>query len=140
MWADFCTWITGTTHPRELVILVAYNGATCYLKWIWNITQAPGSPYHIPDVIKFSLDPLWVINKYKGCKLNPTKRKLDILELGAVWKYIKVRDNLNGSHDILVDAMAQNDVLVHESFTSYINRGFSIHLIHDIFSKTQHSV
>ena len=92
------------------------------------------------DVMKFFLDPLQVIKKYKGCKLNPTKRKLDSLELGAVWKYIKGGENLNGAHNSLVDAMAQTDVLIHESFTPYIDRGFSIHLINDIFSKNQQAV
>ena len=64
--------------------MVEYNKATCDLKWIWKLTQAPNSPYLMPDVMKFFLDPLWVIKKYEGCKLNPTKSKLDSLELGAV--------------------------------------------------------
>ena len=123
-----------------MVIVVAYNGATCNLKWIWKLTQAPNSLYLMTDVMKFFLDPLQVIKKYKGCKLNPTKRKLDSLELGAVWKYIKGGENLNGAHNSLVDAMAQTDVLIHESFTPYIDRGFSIHLINDIFSKNQQAV
>ena len=94
----------------------------------------------MPDVMKFFLNPLRVINKYKQCKFNPTKSKLDSLDLGAVWKYIKVGENLNGAHDILADVMAQTDILVHESFTPYINRGLSIQMIHDIFSKTQQAV
>ena len=84
--------------------------------------------------------PLRVIKKYKGCKLNTTKSKFYSLELGAVWKYIKGRENLNGAHDSLVDAMAQTDILIFESFTTYIDRGLSIQLIHDIFSKTQQEV
>ena len=95
VWADFCTWITGTTQPGEVVIVVTYNGATCNLKWIWKLTQATKSPYLVPDVMKFFLDPLRVIKRYKGCKLNPTKSRLDILELGAVWKYIKGGENFN---------------------------------------------
>ena len=140
MWSDFCTWITGTTYPVEVVMLVAYNGATYDLKWIWKLTQTPNYPYLIPDVTEFFLKPLRVINKYKGCKLNPTKSKLDSLEFGAVRKYIKGGENINGAHDSFVDAMAQTDILVHKSFTLYIDRGLSIQLIHGIFSKTQQAV
>ena len=135
VWADFCKWITTTIQPGEVVIVVAYNGPTCNLKWIWKLTQAPNSLYLIPDVMKLFLDPLWAINKYEGCKINPTKSKLDSPEIGAVWKYIKGGENLNRSHYSLVDVMSQTDVLIQESFTPYIDRGFSIQLIHDIFSK-----
>ena len=58
VWDDFCTWITGTTHPGEVVIVVEYNKVTCDIKWIWKLTQAPNSPYLMPDVMKFVLDPL----------------------------------------------------------------------------------
>ena len=94
----------------------------------------------MPDIIKLFLYPLRVIKKYKRCKRNPTKSKLDSLDIGAVWKYVKGGENPNGTHDSLVDSMAQTDVLVHESFTPYVDRGFSIQLTHDIFSKNQQSV
>ena len=86
VWADFCKWITTTIQPGEVVIVVAYNGPTCNLKWIWKLTQAPNSLYLIPDVMKLFLDPLWAINKYEGCKINPTKSKLDSLEICNIWK------------------------------------------------------
>ena len=92
------------------------------------------------DIMKFFLNPLRVINKYKGYNLNPTKSKLDIQKLSVVWKYIKGGKNLNVAYESLVDAMAQTNVLIHGSFTPYIDRGFSIQLIHDILSKIQQSV
>ena len=90
--------------------------------------------------MKFFLDPLRVIKRYKGCKLNPTKSRLDILELGAVWKYIKGGENLNWVHDSFLDEMAQTNVLIHEYFNLYTDRGLFIQLIHEIFSKMQQAV
>ena len=53
--------------------MLAYNGETCDLKWIWRLTQAPGLPYGMPQKLKYFLNPLRVIKNYKGCKLNLVK-------------------------------------------------------------------
>ena len=82
------------------------------------------------------MDPLKVIRHFTGCLLHPTKSKLDSLELGVVWKYI-MKLNLNGAHDSLVDAKAQSDIILHQFFVPYINKGFSIQPITDIFTKTE---
>ena len=66
--------------------------------------------------MKLFLGLLRVIRRYKGFNLNPTKIKLDSLELGAVWKYIKVGENINGYHNSLVDVMVQTNVIIHETF------------------------
>ena len=55
--------------------MIAYNGETCDLKWIWRLTQAPGLPYVMPKNLKYFIDPLRVIKNYKGCKLNPVREK-----------------------------------------------------------------
>ena len=70
------------------------------------------------------------------CAFASTKSKLNSLELGVVWKYI-MKLNLNGAHDSLVDAKAQSDIVLHPFFVPYINKGVSIQLITDIFTKTQ---
>jgi hypothetical protein len=58
------------------------------------------------------------------------------LELGDVWAHLFKR-NLNGAHDSLVDAKAQQDIVTHPSFLSYINRKESIRLVSDIFSSAE---
>ena len=123
--------------PDEKIVLVAYNGETCDLKWVWKMTQAPHSQLTLPLQIEYFLDPLRVIRNYKGCKLNPCKSKLDSLELGIVWKYINAGRNLNGAHDSLVDAKAQTYVLVDKSFASFINQKASIQPVDLIFTATQ---
>lgn len=58
VWADFCEFISRHISINETFILVAYNGATCDLRWIWKYLQAPRTTISMPDCIKFFLDPL----------------------------------------------------------------------------------
>lgn len=136
VWGQFCSWISRHVGPSKTCIFVAYNGATCDLRWLWRHLQAPRTTLSMPDCMRFFLDPLHVIQNYKSCPLNPTKSKLESLELGVVWKYIK-KANLNGAHDSLVDAKAQTDIVTHKSFVKFIDKKQSIRLIEDIFSKTE---
>ena len=86
--------------------------------------------------MKYFMDHLKVIRHFTGCLLHPNSLKLDSLELGVVWKYI-MKSNLNGAHNSLVDAKAQSDIILHPSFVPYLNKGVSIQLITDIFTKAQ---
>ena len=110
----------------EFIVLVAWNRETCDLKWLWKLTQMPISQLSLPNAFKYFIDPLRVIINYKGCKLYPSKSKLDSLELGCIWKHINDGQNLNGAHNSLVDVKAQSDVLIHPSFVPYIDQKASI--------------
>ena len=136
VWTRFLLWLGTHTKPEEKVILVAYNGERCDMKWLWKLTQAPASRYDLPDNIQYFLDPYRVISAYTSCRLNPKKSKLDSLELGVVWKFLN-ETNLEGAHDSLVDVKAQTDILSHEYFVPFINRSQSIKPVEEIFSKTQ---
>ena len=138
VWSNFCSWISRHIRNDETCILVAYNGATCDLRWIWKHLQAPRTTLSMPPCIKFFLDPLKTIQSYKSCPLHPSKSKLESLELGCVWKHIK-GSNLNGAYDSLVDVKAQTDVVIHSSFHKFIDRAQSIRLVADIFSKNEQS-
>ena len=63
VWQRFCQWLRSNVSPDEAIVLVAYNGETCDLKWLWRMTQAPRSPLSMPSQIKYFLDPLRV-NRY----------------------------------------------------------------------------
>ena len=39
VWHRFCEWIRTNVPLDESIVLVAYNGATCDLKWLWRMTQ-----------------------------------------------------------------------------------------------------
>ncbi len=55
----------------ETVVLIAHNGENCDIKWLWQLTQAPYSPYCMP-----------YRNACSSWILTPGKTKLDSLELG----------------------------------------------------------
>jgi hypothetical protein len=82
------------------------------------------------------MDPKFVIGNYKGCKLHPSKSKVESMELGIVWKFMTGL-NLNGAHDSMVDVVAQLDVISHEYYLPYLNVSNSMCLIDDIFTKTE---
>ena len=140
VWGQFETWIKESVLGDEVVILVAYNGETCDMKWLWSLTQAPRSPHNMPEAIQFFMDPLKVVRNYKRHPLH--KAQLDgslaSLELGCVWTYLH-GSNFNGAHDSLVDAKAQADVIVHQKFIPFIDRSKSVQEVSEIFSKTQRS-
>ena len=136
VWSDFCNWFDERMDPGERAILVAWNGANCDLKEIWKLTQAPGTVLSFPRQIQFFMDPYRVISTYTGCRLHPSKSKLDSLSLGVVWKHL-FGGNLNGAHDSQVDAKAQTDIIVHEHFIPFVNRTQSIQEIENIFTARQ---
>ena len=125
VWPQFEEWVDSNIKDDEVAILVAYNGEACDMKWIWELTQAPGSTHDMPPKIKYFLDPLFVVGEFKSCPLNPTKSKVPSLELGVLWNYIK-EQNLNGAHDSLVDTKAQTDIIISDKFVPFINRSKSI--------------
>ena len=134
VWHNFVEYICRHVEPNEKCILVAYNGETCDLKWLWKLTQAPNSPLSVPPQMEFFMDPLHVIKSYKSCPFHPTKSKLDSLELGCVWKFV-TGENLNNAHDSLIDAKAQTDIVTSNHFIPFIDKTKSIRNIDEIFSK-----
>jgi len=126
VWDQFCRWLRANVAPDELMVLVAWNGATCDLKWLWKMSQTPRSQLNLLGAIKYFINPLRVIQNYKGCKLHPTKSKLDSLELVCVWKDINAGRNLNGAYDSLIDVKTHSNVLVHPSFVPYTDQKASI--------------
>ena len=48
VWDQFVQWFVSNLERDEVAVLVAYNGETCDLKWLWKLTQAPRSQYMLP--------------------------------------------------------------------------------------------
>ena len=136
VWARFTMWIDRHTSPDNTIVFVAYNGATCDLKWLWKVTQAPLLALDLPSKIKYFVDPYRVIKKYTGGGLHPSKSKIESLELGVVWSYISKR-NFNGQHNSLEDIRAQTDIIIHDQFVRYIDTSFAVQNVTDIFTATQ---
>jgi len=133
VWVQFRDWVSRRIGQDEKCILVAYGGETCDLHGIWKHTQAPRLQLSMPPQFYYFMVPLEVIQNYKGCKFHPIKSKLESLELGCVWKFI-MNCNLDSTHDSLVDAKAQTDIVSHKFFQAFIDQTKSIHIIDEIFT------
>ena len=68
VWSRFIAWIESNTERDEIIILAAYNGEKCDLKWIWRLTQAPRSSYTMPSKIKYFIDPYNVMTHYASSR------------------------------------------------------------------------
>ena len=137
VWSQFCDYIKTNVNQSDTVILVAYNGHTCDMKWIWRLTQSPTAPCAMPPQIKFYIDPLYIMRKYKGCPFHKSRSFLESLELGAVWSYMKGGINLNGVHDSLIDAGAQMDIIGSDQFKRHLDMTESVRTIDSIFKKRE---
>ena len=86
VWSRFADFIDRHFSDNDVGILVAYNGETCDLAALWQLTQAPRSTLSFPHQLKYFLDPYKVIDKYTRCPLHPSRSKLESLQLGCIWK------------------------------------------------------
>ena len=137
VWKSFYTFINNNLSDNKEGCVVAYHGAASDMKWIWRLTQCPDAIHEMPKKLKWFLDPLKIIKKFTGCKINPNKSKLESLRLGAVWSFINDGETLAGAHDSLFYARAQVDVLVHPHFVPYLDRSKSFVTINDVFGTNE---
>ena len=91
VWKKFCEFIGRHIGRDQKGVLVAWNGQSCDLRWIYKLFQAPRSVLSLPVNLVFFMDPSVVIKHYASCKLNAKLSKIESYELGTVWKYIKKR-------------------------------------------------
>ncbi len=138
VWGNFCDFISRRIQASEIGILIAYNGESCDLKWLWRLTQAPLSTLSIPSPLKFFMDPLRVIQQYKSCEFHPNNSKLSSLSLKSVYSHI-TGTQLDGAHNSLNDVKAQSIIVSSCKFVDYINKTKSITTIYEIFSKRAQS-
>jgi hypothetical protein len=132
VWNNFVAWFNDLSREFAAVILVAWNGETCDLKWLWKICQSPNSPCLLPAKLQYFMDPYKVVKNYTSCQINPTKSKIDCLSLGSIYKFL-FEEDLEGAHDSLTDCIGQTSIVLHELFVPFINRKQSIDSIDKIF-------
>jgi hypothetical protein len=36
VWSQFSLWLEGNSDSKDVGVIIAYNGETCYLKWLWK--------------------------------------------------------------------------------------------------------
>ena len=77
VWKEFCKFIDRHIGPDQKGVLVAWNGQSCDLRWIYKLFQAPRSILTLPDNLVFFMDPSIVIKHYSSCQLNIKISKLE---------------------------------------------------------------
>ena len=102
VWQQFSAWLSRNIRRTDTVILVAWNGQSCDLKWLWTLTQAPGSRLSFPNQIKYFLDPSKVIAHFKSCALNKSKSKVGGYDVASMYKFVNGGRNLNGAQTALL--------------------------------------
>ena len=137
VWAKFMLWFNTLAANVPAVILVAWNGERCDLKWLWKICQAPNSPCEMPEKLQYFMDPYKVISSYKSCSIHPDKSGLESLSCGSVFHFLYPDEPLENLHNSLVDCKIQSDIVIHPYFVKFMNRKASIQLITKIFQTSQ---
>ena len=67
----FMLWFnTLAADVSAVILLIAWNGERCYLKWLWKICQAPNSPFSISEKLQYFMDPYKLIASYKSCTVH----------------------------------------------------------------------
>lgn len=107
VWPKFVTWAESLTADRDQkVILIAWNGTTSDMKWIFRLTSQSGAwKLKMPNGFDYFCDPYRAIQHYKSCPLHPNKTGCS-LQLPDIYKFLTERDLAN-AHNSLQDAIAQ---------------------------------
>ena len=135
VWRDFCA--TVNVHFQGQVdyagVLVAWNGKSCDLEWIYKLIHSSDNSCQMPQEIEYFMDPYLIIKKFKGCPLHPSKSELRNLSLSTVYKHV-TGNNLSNAHDSLVDCRAQGTVIACNDFAKHKNMKTSISTIESVWS------
>jgi hypothetical protein len=78
VWQQFNSWFYWEVDTSETVSLVTWNGESCDLRWLWKITQAPGSCCFLPPQIKYFINPYRVVSYFKTCLMKKTKSMINL--------------------------------------------------------------
>jgi hypothetical protein len=119
-------------------VIVAWNGKSCDMEWLYRITQGVDSVLRMPKRCDFFLDPFNLIRYYTGCKLNQRHSKVTNLSLSCVYKYA-TGENLDNAHNSLYDAMAQTTILLDERVKGYWDKSKAIVAVEQIWGKKTES-
>jgi len=65
VWERFSTFIKSNVGRHQKGIMIAWNGESCDMRWIYKVAQAPNTTLSLPDKIQYFLDPFKVISQYR---------------------------------------------------------------------------
>ena len=129
VWPNFVAWCNKvTTNLGRPGLLVAWNGLSCDVKWMFKLTSPSGKwKLKMPEGVQFFCDPCSAIKHYKSCKLNGTKTGRNHA-LGTIYEFI-TGNQLLDAHNSLIDAKAQLLVFHHQYFRKFLDTGKTIQLM-----------
>ena len=133
VWIDFCSYLDRHIANDERGVIVAWNGASCDMEWLYRITQSPHATLSFPDRIKYFIDPFYQIKQSKKCGFHPYKSKLESLSLGKVYEFMS-GSPLQNAHSSIVDAKAQTAILLHKEFRCILKKKHCATYITDMFA------
>ena len=84
VWNEFVSYIDKNIGKDQRGCAFAWNIESCDIKWICKLMRAPGSKLAMPKGIRYFMDHLYVIRKFKSWKLHPNTSKLERLPLPSV--------------------------------------------------------
>ena len=115
VWKRFIAFLDKFIGLKEQAILVAWNGSSCDLEWIYCLAQAAGATLTLPPRVKYFLDLYRGIESTKGCKFYKIHSKLQSYFLGSVYERVTGETLLN-AHCGLVNAKAQVSIVLCNEF------------------------
>ena len=133
VWGRFVAFINKYVPKTTRGIIVAWNGESCEMSWLYKLTQAQGSTLNFPARVNFAMDPYQIIKKRESCKMNKKHSKLSSYQLSSVYKHVTGED-LEGAHSSIVDVRAQTKIVCHEDFRKMFALKDSVKFISNIFS------
>ena len=136
VWKKFIEFLDKNIGPEEKGVLIAWNGESCDLRWLYKIAQSPNSSLSFPSKLDYFFDPLKTIKKYKSCKLNKKHSKIESHSLSAVYKHLFGKD-LDNAHDSLADCKAQTQIVLHDVLIHFIDKTHSIRSIDEMLSRRE---
>ena len=117
VWGRFIDFLDRHIDQTERGIIVAWNGASCDLEWLYRLTQRPTSTLLLPERVEYFFDPYHGIKNTTGCKLSKkhVKSTLYSYSLGSVYEKVTGK-SLEDAHCSLADAKAQLQVVMSSEF------------------------
>jgi len=103
VWSRFKNYLNKYIYGKKRGIIIAWNGVSCDVEWLYRYTQAPGSILTFPPRVKYYMDPYREISRSPGCEIHASKSKLQSYTLSSVHNFVK-GEKLSGAHCSLVDA------------------------------------
>ena len=115
-------------------MIVAWNGKSCDMEWIYRITHGSTNPMTSPKNCHLFMDPYAILSNYKGCHLSKHKTNLHNLQLPTVYKFVSGVE-LTNAHNSLEDCKAQCTILFDKRFHDYWDKPKSVCLIDTIWGQ-----